>query len=217
MPRDWRAEVDELSDVQRLVHLAMRYDPTDEERIYSELLRTRRQAYESELTMQAARVGCAGRRGALGNNPSLKALSDASKQDAQSIANTYNYDLAKAIKRIGEEVPTANRHVYASRLSAWDKERAGWKREDIAQYTESSARAQAQQDFYSFNAIHGVAVLVPTSAVCPVCQGWIKRGEVPLREAQNHPPPYHVKCPHYWQTIPNQVAKEECPLLWMGE
>ena len=63
----------------------------------------------------------------------------------------------------------------------------------------------------------GYAVLEPRTAVCPVCQGWIERGEVPLRVAMNHPPPYHFRCPHLFVTYPELVAQDDCPLLWMGE
>jgi hypothetical protein len=207
-----------MTNVQQLVHLAYRKDPIDEDLLRAERLTQRRRAYEDELTIQAARVGCPGRVGRLGNNAILNELNDMSNADAASIVNTFNYDLARAIIQIGEDVPTANRYVYSSRLQDWEAARSEWKDKDITQYTESSARALAQQDFYQYNGgIMGYAVLEPGTAACPVCQGWIERGEVPLHEAQNHPPPYHTKCPHRWRTVPDRIAAEECPLLWMGE
>lgn len=217
MPRDWAAAVAQLTDVQKLVHLAMRYTSEDAERLRVELLRARRRAYEAELTAQAARVGCPGRRGNLGSGASLSQLNAMSQQDAASIVNTYNYDLAIATANIGATTPSANRHTYAKRLKAWDAERAGWKAAQIAQYTENSARSLAQSDFYKFNqAVLGVAELTPQTAACPVCQGWIARGQVPLRVATYNAPPYHVNCPHRWITAPEKVAKDQCPLLWMG-
>ena len=216
--RDWQTAVDGLSNVQKLVHLAARNDAVDEERYRADLLRVRRRAYEDELTIQAARVGCPGQRGRLGNNASLKALADASAQDAQSIVNTYNYDLAAAVRNLGREVRTANRHTYAKRLGEWDAKRAAWKAGQITQYADSSARALAQQDFYRFNAaVLGIAEMQPKQAQCPVCQGWISRGAITLREALNNPPPYHPSCPHYWVTRPERVAASECPRLWMGQ
>jgi len=218
MPRDWQAAVDGLSNVQKLVHLAARNDVVDEERYRADLLRVRRRAYEDELTIQAARVGCPGRRGRLGNNASLSALAEASEQDAASIVATYNYDLAGQLRTIGQDTRTANRTTYAKRLGDWDTKRAGWKSEQIVQYAESAARSQAQQDFYRFNtAIMGTAIMQPVAAQCPVCQGWVARGEVPLRVAEHNPPPYHPNCPHSWQTRPERVQEAECPLLWLGE
>jgi hypothetical protein len=196
----------------------MRWDQIDEDQKRVELLAQRRRAYEDELTIQVGRVGCPGRVGRLGNGAILSQINEVCAKDAASIVNTYNYDLAVAILQIGAETPTANRHVYVARLWDWQAARAEWKNKDITQYTEISARALAQQHFYQYNGgIMGYAVLEPGTAACPVCQGWIERGEIPLHEAQNHPPPYHVKCPHGWRTVPDRIAAEECPLLWMGE
>ena len=216
--RDWHVLVDAMTNVQKLVHLAMRYDMVDQERIRGELLRVRRLAYEDELNIQAASVGCAGRKARLGNSPILSALNGMSERDAASIVNTYNYDLPIATRNIGIEVPRVNRYTYAARLRTWEAARSKWKTPQIEQFTELSARALAQVDFYKYNGeLMGVARLEPRAAVCPICQGWIDRGGVPVRVAINNPPPYHPRCPHLFHITPKQVAKSECPLLWMGE
>lgn len=215
--RDWQVIVDGFSPVMKLVHLAMRMTEDDVDRTKGDLTKRRRLAYEDELTIQAGRVGCPGRRGRLTTGPSLGMLSQESEENARSIVNTYNYDLALAIQHIQQEVPTANRHVYAARLADWEAKRAVWKEAQISQYTESTARSLAQQDFYRYNDVTGYANLEPKEAVCPVCEGWIKKGDVDLVEAQNHPPPYHVNCPHYWETYPGRVPARECPNLWMGD
>lgn len=217
MARNWQAMVDDLSDVGRLVHLAMRQDAYDVDRIRGELLRQRRRYYEAELTAQAQRIGCRGQVGRLGNGAILSELNDLSQRDAASIVNTYNYDLAVAIRYIRAEVPTANRYVYAKRLGEWEQKRASWKNEQIAQYTEGSARAKAQQDFYQNNHAFGVATLQPTQAVCPICQGWVARGEVPLNVAQNNPPPYHPNCPHGWSVSYEKIPPDQCRYLWVGQ
>lgn len=216
MPRQWEPVVAELRNVQKLVHLAMRQDQFDADRIRAELLRKRRTFYDDELTAQAQRVGCAGRTGRLENGAILGELNEISERDALSIVNTYNYDLAAAINQIFSEVPTANRFVYAKRLREWEQKRAEWKNEQIALFTETSARAKAQQDFYAHNAVFGTATLEPKRAVCPICIGWVARGEVPLHVAQANPPPYHVNCPHTWRTMPERVTFRDCADLWMG-
>jgi len=215
--RDWHSVVEGMTRVQKLVHLAMRQDDYDVDRIRIELLQVRRRAYEDELTLQARRVGCPGRSGRLENGPILSELNAMCAEEAAGIVNTYNYDLAGAVLNIFSEVPTANRYVYAKRLQAWEEKRSAWKGPQIAEYTEGSARSKAQQDFYTLNNIGGVAELLPKAAVCPVCIGWVERGEVPMREAQNNPGPWHPNCPHLWSTNPEKAPKEECPLLWMGE
>ena len=196
MPKlDWRGLVAGMSSVQKLVHLAARQDPYDEEAWRVELLRARRRAYEDELTIQARNSGCPGRRGRLGNNEILSGLNDESKADSVSIANTFNYYLANAIIRIRQETPTANRYIYAKRLREWEPGYWGWKRPQIDEWTNSTARTKAQQDFFKYNgAGMGSARLEPRTAVCPVCKGWVARGLVPLRVAMNEPPPYHPNC-----------------------
>jgi len=215
--RDWHGVAEGMTNVQKLVHLAMRQDDFDVDRIRVELLGMRRKAYEDELTIQARRVGCSGRSGRLENGPILSELNGMCAEEAVGIVNTYNYDLAGAVLNIFAETPTANRYVYAKRLQAWEEKRSSWKASQIAEYSEGTARSKAQSDFYELNNIGGVAELMPKSAVCPVCIGWVERGEVPLREAENNPPPYHPNCPHLWSTDPDRVAREDCPLLWMGE
>jgi len=217
MALDWRARMEEFSPVMKLVHLAMRKDDVDEDETRTKLLKEGRRLFEDELTMQAARGGCPGRRGLLRNGPILTELNNVYTDHAKSITNTYNYDLAAQIAQIRQDVPTANRHVYAKRLRRWDEQRAELKTPVISQMTEAVARSLAQEAFYDHNGMSGYAELMPKTAVCPVCQGWINRGHVPLNVAMGHPPPYHIRCPHFWQTRPGQRTEDECRLLWMGE
>ena len=216
MARNPDAIVQDLPDVGKLVHLAMRQDAYDVDRIRGELLRERRRYYEAELTAQAQRIGCKGQVGRLTNGAVLSELNDISQRDAASIVNTYNYDLAVAIRYIRAETPTANRYVYAKRLGEWEQQRASWKNDQIAQYTEGSARAKAQQDFYQNNNAFGTAELLPKQAVCPVCQGWVNRGEVPLNVAQHNPGPFHPGCPHVWSVTYERIPPDQCQFLWMG-
>lgn len=216
--RPWRPIVDSLPDVGRLVHLALRMDSVDEERVRTELLAMRRRAYESELGVQSERVGCGRKAARVTAGWVLNALNQDSTRDAQSITNTYNYEAAVEIARIREETPTANRHVYARRLLEWSAQREIRKDAQIAEYTEASARSMAQRDFYANNAVEsGTAHIEPRTAVCPVCKGWIARGEVPLDVAMNAPPPYHPNCPHGWVIAAKKMSRLECEQLWLGQ
>jgi hypothetical protein len=217
MPRNWQALVNEMSNVQRLVHLAARWDMVDEENWRGDILRRMRTAYDEELTIQAMRVGCAGRRGQLRNGPLLSALNDTAKGHAASIVNTYNYDLALFILNVGRQTPTANRFVYAKRYADWYTARSQWKDPQIGLMSMQVARTRAQQDFINQNGRMGSARLLPTTAVCPVCQGWINRGRVPLNVAMNNPGPFHQGCPHYWAIESGRIPRDQCPDLWMGE
>lgn len=217
MPRNWQPLIDDMSNVQRLVHLAARWDIVDEENWRGEILRKMRTAYDEELTIQAARVGCSGRRGHLRNGPLLSALNDKAREHAASIVNTYNYDLALFILNVGRQTPTANRFVYAKRYRDWAAARASWKTPQINLMSMTWARTKAQQDFVDQNGRRGTAQLTPRTAVCPICQGWINRGRVPINVAMNNPPPYHQGCPHVWSLDSGKVLRDQCVDLWMGE
>lgn len=213
---EWPQMIEDLSRVQKLVHLAYRMDAVDQSEYRGTFLRVLRDAYEHEITLQARRVGCPGLQGRVSGGQVLNELNQRAEQTAAGIAATFNRDLVYAIKTIRSEVPTANRHVYANRLGTWEQRRAKWKTPQIAQALEGEARSLAQQHFYRWNNITGTAILTPKTAVCPVCQGWINRGEIPMPVALNNPPPYHPGCPHIFSMNPNRVPKEECPTLWMG-
>lgn len=206
----------EMSNVQRLVHLALRRDSQDVTELTAALTKARRRAFEDELTAMLSQVGCGGQ-GRLTRGPELKALSEQSAEEAQGIADTYNRDLAFAILTIGQDAPRANRFVYASRLAVWDENRAAWKTRQIAEWTEGTARTGAVRAFLKNNNLTGEARVVPETAAEPVCEGWIKRGWVPVRELMADPPPYHPNCPHSTESRLEKIPRAECADLWRGE
>lgn len=205
--------LDTLSNVQRLVHLAVRADSVYTDDLRAELTRTRARAYNDELSIQARRAGCS-RQGEMESGEALSDLNELSKEDAEAFAKAYNNDLAGAIVRIGTDTPSANRNTYAARLREWEGERAEKKAGPLAMWAESSARSLAFEQFHKMNKLEGTAELEPADAVCPVCQGWAARGEVPLKVAANNPPPYHPNCPHSWQVTPEKI--DDCSDVWMG-
>jgi len=218
--------IDQMTLTQRLIYGVADWGRVKISRMQSELLSMRAKAYNDELTIQAQHAGCGGRVGRLTNADIIERLSQDSQRDAESIANTHNYFLAVEILRIGETSTGPVRRVlpvlripeYAKALKAWSENYWAFKKPQITLMADNSARTKAQQDFYIQNrGVAGTAKLEPTTAVCPICQGWIARGIVPLRVALNNPPPYHQNCPHIFSTRPDKVAAEDCPLLWMGE
>jgi len=217
--------VDQMTLMQRLIYNVADWGRVKISRLQSEILSMRVKAYNDELTIQAQHSGCAGRAGRLTNADITERLSQDSQRDAESIANTHSYFLAVEILRVGETPTGLVRRVlpvlrvpeYAKAVKAWSESYWSFKKPQITMMTDNSARAKAQQDFYIQNrGVAGTAKLEPTTAVCPICQGWIARGIVPLRVALNNPPPYHQNCPHIFSTRPDKVSAEDCPLLWMG-
>jgi len=217
MPLDWTTLTAQMTTLQRLVHFTARWAFIKEEQTRVTLLSMRRKAYEDELGIQALHVGCPGRTGRLTNDAITSRLNDDSNRDALSIANTYNYFLATEILRAGELNPKGGPLYYAKAIRDWQPTYWAHKDPQIEITTEKSARSMAMDDFYRYNGgAIGWAKLEPRSAVCPVCLGFIARGKVTLQFALAHPAAFHIGCPHFWQTDPDKVSKDECPNLWMG-
>jgi hypothetical protein len=198
----------------------MAYDLSIEETLRSSMLKERRRIYEDELNRLAAQVGCTGtRRARVIAGPILNELNEQSKQEAASIARTYNRDLARAIAAIRAETPTANRNLYARRLQEWDEARQRWKTPQIGMNLRSSAIQKAQDDFMRFNNVRGAeARMVPRIGVCPICQRLINLGWVDAGTVRSNPAPIHVNCPHTWEWRKlDKLNAEECQDLWLGE
>jgi len=126
-PADVQAAVNALSNVGKLVHLAWRMDIVTQQEIGSQIFKHARREYEGEMSRLASSVGCGKRRGRLGEGPRLTEVRRESDRHSESIALTYNLDLARAIAAIATEIPTANRNTYSARLRTWENARARWK------------------------------------------------------------------------------------------
>ena len=219
MPRNWQSVVtgDNFSDVMKLVHLVFRQTTDNEEAIRAELVKARRREYEDTITALAAEAGCRDQRGRLTAGDELTELNELSRTDAESMVNTYNFDLAVAIMAIRTETPTANRHTMAKRLGTWETNRAKWKDAQVSLHTHLTARSAAQKAFMQNNGIDGAARLVgPNPAQEEICQGWLNRGEVPAQVAQANPSPYHPNCPHLWEYSIDKSTVDDCDTLWTG-
>jgi hypothetical protein len=217
-----RAEeaLSDLSLVERLVYRALRLGLARQIAIRYTLFNIRRRAYLDELQIQARRVGCPNRRARL-SLAAAQVLDRASQTDALNIVNTYNADLQRAIQSYGRRNPNARMRHYLSFLRAWTEARLSWKIRQIQAVAGNSARSLAFSEFYTNNSwIGGVAIMMPLTAVCPVCQGWLDRivtyGPVPIAIAVANSPPYHTNCPHYWISYPNRAPTGQCSRLWMG-
>lgn len=208
--------VSTLPNVGLLVHLAFRWDAVDEQTYTTLLFKSMRAAYEDELTRQAAAVGCPGRVGRLREGQELTELKNIAAEHAASIVRTHNYELARLIINIRIENPRANRYYYAKQITAWERNRAGWKDKQIALMTVQTARQRAREAFLLNNPVTGRAYFEPKSAAEPECQALVKGSPWPLEKVEQSPTPIHFNCPHFWVIKYDRIPKGDCQLLWMG-
>lgn len=208
--------IGELPNVGVLVHLAMRMDSVDEQAYTTLIFKSMREAYEDELTRQAAAIGCPGRVGRLREGQELSELKRIAQEHAASIVRTFNYDLAQAIIAIRIENPRANRNYYAKRLTEWARNRASWKDKQIALMTVQIGRQRGREAFVLNNPVTGKAYFEPKQAAESECQALVAGSPWPLEKVYQTPTPIHYNCPHYWRVVYSRIPKDECALLWMG-
>lgn len=225
MARNWQevVQAEEFTDVQRLVHLAMRMDVQHEAGLQEALMANNKSSFEATLTEMSKTAGCTDRKGFLTDEDVLNQLNDSSVQVAKSVTNTYNFDLATAIIGIRVTTPRANRFTYAKRLKDWDNARSEWKTRQISLDNTLKARSLAQEEFMKRNPdLQGFAVLEgPDPAQESICQGFLNRGRVPIQVARENPSPFHLGCPHTWRFIFTKLGRKaqkdaRCEDMWLG-
>lgn len=208
----WQEMVAGFSKVMAIVHLAMRMNEVDIESLYDEMYKARKAEFDDAVSDYLAQMDCGGK-AYLKAGPEMKLMKAQSRLESEGIADTYNRDLAKAIQKIKDTVPSANRYTYVSQLRAWEAARRIWKMTQISLHTIMTSRDQALKAFSDRNNLAPTVELYPKKAAEPICQGWINRGIVSYRVAKNNPSPYHVGCLHYWRP---KFVKGDCDNLWIG-
>lgn len=219
--RNWRAEVDQMTDVQRLVHLAAREVADDERAWRNRIFADVRGEYESALRHEVQAVGCLDPgRVVLQEGAELKAVAERAAESARSIVNTFNYDLARAIRQIGQEAPRANRYVYEHRLSVWQAERKEGKDQQITDAELGWAVNRAKEAFHQYNAeIAARAEVVPYPTACPVCAEYVAGNPYGSMDElyRRCVLPAHIGCPHHGRPLlDRKLTREECAGLWIG-
>lgn len=166
------------------------------------LTRQRASAYKTEYNRLLKQAGVRVQRVLALDRSTLDSLAQASQQEAEGIAQTYDRDLARYIEALEVENPQITKDQLLKRLSAWNTARDSWKGPQISMWANRSAVQQAQADFFRVNglAVRAKAKVMPRSAVCDECQALIDMGEVDIQVALQNECPLHPNCTHNWVT-----------------
>ena len=215
-----RAAITELTDVQRLVHLAMRLTDPDVDDMYNFLFDRGRTIYEDALNKMAVQVGCPERKARLTNSAILSELSLLYRSHATSIVATYNYDLVGALIDIYEQNPRSNRHAYAKHIIDWEEQRKVWKSAQIALVTAQYAQNMAVGHFAVYNQVnmgYGTFDGPDDEITCPICKALLDRNPYSLAHFNYLDVPVHVNCRHHKTLHLRKATPEQCKRLWLGE
>lgn len=197
--------------------LALLYQTQPEEiqQIADDLMEQAKRAWRTALTEKAREYGYRGpvRDPSMGD---LAYLRDLCRQDAESIAATWNKDAARQLQKLYAANPKGNRYYYAKNMEAWAKQRSEWKSRQIALNTEQQARSYAQDRFRQENGLRGgMYVLVGPPPVCGDCVDLYGRGPVNQRTVDHYRMPLHGGCDHEWKELKGPKAPPPAD-LWVG-
>ena len=176
----------------------------------------RTRAWVKSIEAELRRLGCT-QKAKAPSGADLSSLRRQSRQDAESIAATYNRDLRRIVETLYAANPRGNQRYYTSNLDIWARERESWKSRQIALNTEQTASYSARVQFRKVNNVTGGRYIYDGPApVGPICVRRFGMGVVTWSVVQNEETPAHPNCPHSWKEIeaPKRVAT--CEELWVG-
>lgn len=206
---------DDFSEVMDLVYGRLRWGSVEQSRFETQIYQMMVGEVEAQIEEELAVIGCS-RSADLTNPVILNNIRQTAQRDALSIVETYNRDLAYAIRAIRTETATANRSVFVKRVGDWAEAREGWKNDQIANMAIMGAQNYAVKEFVRRNKVTAQAfVSGPRPAAEEECQALID-GEP--YDANNLPAefPLHQGCVHGWE-LRNVEVPMDCEEVWAGE
>ena len=196
------------------IALLYQMETDDIRALEAQLLEARQRAWMTALADVAAEHGCSG-----SPNPArladLRELRQMCRDDAASIARTYNREVTAEIERLYDANVRGNRYYYFKHLEEWADRRNAWKLDQIALNTETTTRNFARERFYKLNSLRGGRwKFVGPTPVCAVCARLFTLGYVDQSVVDANPAPVHIGCPHEWRKV--EPEKVDCRELWLG-
>jgi len=191
-----QAIIDGLSDVGRLTHLAHRVTEDDVTERADILFRHNKRVAEESLLREMQSLGYSVTHIQITDPVVLREIRERADWSALKIGQTYNYDLAKAVRGIIEDTPTANRWVIAHRLGIWESARNDWKEDQIGTTETYWSRHHAIMEFYRLNNIE-VRAWFGHSLICEQCQEIAAGNPYTLEQAEAIGL-HHVNCRDRW-------------------
>jgi hypothetical protein len=198
----------------QVISLLYRYADDDRDTLQERLLSARKTAWESALRREAQAHGCPG----VPNAPRFDDLSELkrmSREDADSIAATFNRDVEREVERLYETNPRGNRNYYTSNLERWNTARNQWKLPQVALVTDTTTTEYARQRFREMNYPSDTRyVFDGAPPTCPDCTERYAAGIVDETYTRRFPCPRHPGCPHQWVAL--KTPKLDCADMWRG-
>lgn len=196
------------------IALLYKMQPADIARLEEQLLDARKKAWSTALRNEAAAHGC----NRVPNAPRREDLAELKrmcKEDAKSIAATWNRDVTREIERLFQANRRTNRYYYMKRLEAWDAARREWKLPQIALVNDTTTTEYAKRRFEKMNYDGGqLYQLTGAPPVCKFCASQFAAGLVDINHVRRYAMPAHVGCGHSWTVA--RRPRMTCDQIWLG-
>jgi hypothetical protein len=147
----------------------------------------------------------------------LERLQRKAREDAESIATTYNRELRSQVEAIARRNPSADRSVYIETLNSWGRERGERKTITIAMATILWAAQYGLTMFITRNNLETqLFKAIGATPICPDCMRIIAAGVVSYQYTQDSPLPFHPNCAHEYVTVNAQDLGSLGIAAWVG-
>lgn len=209
------ATTSRLARIRNQLYNALAMDDFDLRQLADTLQGQRIEAYKLAIDKQIRLVGCS-RSASDPRGEQLAQLNSDSQRDAQSIVNTYNRDLQRALERIIQANPQGRRGDIEAAIESYLSQRSSWKDKQIALNTSKTARFYAEEQFRKKNGIaNQTYYYFGPPPVSDECKANMAAGFVDVQYVNQHPTPAHINCPHTWQVVSTPQVPD-CNAIWVG-
>ena len=203
-----------MSKLTDILLLLYSYQTDDVDNLTTTLTERRKATWINTLRDLARTHGCNQYPG-IPKGADARDLERQSREDALSIAATFNRDVQREIERLYAANPRGNRIYYFKRLEAWAKKRASWKDASISLNTDGAARYLATTRFYEQNPqLSRSFVAAGPPPTCKICIRIFAAGVVNLDYMRKRGLPAHINCPHFYKSA--APVRAQCGSLWLG-
>lgn len=193
-----------------------RYTDADISQLEQTLLATRLDVWRDAITSELHAVGARGRSARSARGRDLRYLERISREDAESIAQTWNDWVIRRIDELYDANPRGNRYYYTKNLEGLARQRDSHHQRVIALNTDSTTRQYARQRFIEENDLsESFYEYAGASPVSDECKERFAAGTVDYNYIKAHPVPAHPRCPHEWQFAGTNATVNPAK-LWAG-
>ncbi len=203
----------------RLLHilaLAYRYQDSDTDQLANDLLSQEKQAWRTALREKAQQYTGLSLSPRDPSGRDLQTLKDWAREDAESIAATWNKAVERQLQRLFEANPKGNRYYYLKNMQDWEAQRTAWHSRMVSAQTVGRVRDYAKSRFLEENGVQALGhILTGPPPVCDDCIDLMRQGVVSDAVRRRYPMPRHPNCDHEWEEV---RAAGAIPLdeLWLG-